>query len=157
MIKYNPEAVAKFIQKFEGFDTNPYKDSAGIYTIGIGTIKYANGKRVTATDKPITYEQAVNELAFYCKGIIDVLNRVILADLNENQTTAIISLCYNIGENNFAESTLCKLINNNSTDSIIILNSFIVWNKVRDPKTKQLVVSSGLTKRRKIEAELYLT
>ena len=44
------------IKQFEGFRAKPYKDSAGIPTIGYGTIQYPDGKAVTMMtdfrDKP---------------------------------------------------------------------------------------------------------
>ena len=35
------------IKQFEGFRAKPYKDSAGIPTIGYGTIRYPDGSAVT--------------------------------------------------------------------------------------------------------------
>ena len=36
------------IQSFEGLELNAYKDSVGIWTIGVGNIVYADGTKVKA-------------------------------------------------------------------------------------------------------------
>jgi lysozyme len=48
----------KFIAKEEGCVLKPYKCSAGVPTIGIGSTYYENGERVKMTDSPITEARA---------------------------------------------------------------------------------------------------
>src|ERR1700742_1461219 len=57
------------IKQFEGFRGAPYKDSAGIPTIGYGTILYppppqATGKSVTMAAPAITDDQATQYLQY---------------------------------------------------------------------------------------------
>ena len=146
MLTINKDKICDFLSQngIEGFNAEPYLDSAGIPTIGCGTTAYPNGKRVTLKDIPISRDTALDYLWSYVEKGIELLNNLITPTLNEDKTTAILSLSYNIGFTDFKSSTLCKLINNNSTDSIIITNAFMMWNKVRNPITKQLVFSKGL-------------
>ena len=46
--------------KHEGYRTEPYRDSGGVPTIGIGSTVYPDGRRVTMTDPPVTQAQAVD-------------------------------------------------------------------------------------------------
>jgi len=52
------------IQQFEGLKLSPYLDSAGIPTIGYGTISYANEQRVTMSDPTITQDYAEQCLTY---------------------------------------------------------------------------------------------
>ncbi len=49
----------EFIIKEEGIALYPYKDIAGIPTIGIGCTYYEDGTPVKITDEPITEERAI--------------------------------------------------------------------------------------------------
>ena len=156
-IVYNPDAVAVFTIQFEQYRQLPYLDEAGVPTIGIGTTKYMiTFKRVTMQDPPMPYTQAVQELAWDYRNIIAVLNKVITVQLNEHQTTSISSLCYNIGEDNFANSTLCRVINENGTEHELH-QGFMMWNKITDKDTGQLVISNGLVNRRQLEFNLFIS
>ena len=46
------------IESFDGFRSAPYLCSAGVPTIGFGSTRYADGRRVTMLDSPISQEQA---------------------------------------------------------------------------------------------------
>ena len=52
------------IKSFEGFYSKPYLCPAGIPTIGYGTIRYEDGRRVTLKDSPITKERAEQLLMY---------------------------------------------------------------------------------------------
>ena len=67
-----------------------------------------------------------------------------------NQIAALTSLTYNIGIGAFSRSTLLRLINSGA-DKNEIGAQFIRWNKVKG------VEVPGLTRRRQLEAELYLS
>ena len=52
-----------FICEFEGFSAKPYKDSAGIPTIGYGFTYYPNGVKVRLTDKSISVAEGKEIMA----------------------------------------------------------------------------------------------
>ena len=138
----------KLLQEFEGLSLVPYKCSAGVATIGYGATFYPSGKKVTMQDTPISLATAkwmLKEIAD--KFAVDV-DKMIKANINQNQFNAIVSLSYNIGLAGLAKSSLLKKVNANPSDSTI-RNSFLVWNKGGGK------VLDGLTKRRTKEANLY--
>jgi lysozyme len=138
----------KLLQEFEGLSLVPYKCSAGVATIGYGATFYPSGKKVTMQDTPISLATAkwmLKEIAD--KFAVDV-DKMIKANINQNQFNAIVSLSYNIGLAGLAKSSLLKKVNANPSDPTI-RNSFLVWNKGGGK------VLDGLTKRRTKEANLY--
>ncbi len=72
--------------------------------------------------------------------------------ISQNQFDSITSLVYNVGQGNFATSTLLRLLNNMEYNAAA--EQFLVWNKVRINGVLQ--ESNGLAKRRKEESELFL-
>jgi lysozyme len=139
----------KLITSFEGFVNKPYLDVIGKCTIGYGTTIYPNGVKVSMTDKPITLEQAkeylMHDLQKFEKGVNELIGKT---KLNQNQFDALVSFAYNCGLGNLKTSTLLKLVKAMPT-SEAIFNQFLRWNKAGGKEI------SGLTRRRKAEAELY--
>ena len=123
--------------------------NSNVPTIGIGTIIYPNGLKVSMTDKPITLDQAKeylnHDLQKFVKGVVSLIGNT---KLNQNQFDALVSFAYNCGLGNLKASTLLKLVKALPT-SDAIYNQFLRWNKAGGKEI------SGLTRRRKAEAELY--
>jgi lysozyme len=133
------------IKSFEGFVPKAYQDIVGVWTIGYGTTKI-DGKRVTP-GMSVTEEEATNYLITDVRYFEDVINRLVKVMINQNQFDALVSFVYNLGETNFAKSTLLKKIN--SLDFAGAQAEFIKWNKAGGK------VVSGLTRRREAEARLF--
>ena len=74
------------------------------------------------------------------------------APTTDNQFSAMLLLLYNVGESNFAHSTV--LARHNLKDYAGAAAAFTKWNKAR--VKGDLVVLKGLTLRRTDEAALYL-
>jgi len=138
----------KLIQGFEGLSLVPYKCQAGISTIGYGATFYPSGKKVTMQDAPISLATAKWMFKETADKFAADVNKMIKANINQNQFNAIVSLAYNIGLAGLAKSSLLKKVNANPSDPTIT-NSFMIWNKAGGK------VLNGLTKRRAIEAKLY--
>jgi lysozyme len=146
----------EFIKAKESFEADPYLDIANVPTIGYGTTKYPNGVLVSVSDPEITMGMAVNYLKQYVSVNCEKpINKLVKVDLSQNQFDALCSLVYNIGVSNFKTSTLLKELNKGNYQGAC--DQFAVWNKVRDYKSKEkrLIISSGLTRRRKEEALLF--
>ena len=141
------------IKKFEGFRAAPYKDSAGIPTIGYGTILYPTGKSVTMTDKPVTDDAATGFLSFQMslksKAIAPMLQTV--ASLH--QAAAMLSLTYNIGTAAFQSSTVLRKFNLGDIQGAA--DAFLMWDKAT--VDGQRVVVEGLHNRRVAERTIFLT
>ncbi len=147
---------AAFIADYEQFIRKPYLDQAGIPTIGYGATYYENGQRVKMTDVPISKDRGLQLMHYHLAVYEKAVNKQVKSIINQNQFDALVSFTFNCGERALATSTLLKKVNANPTDKSIVLE-FEKWNKITDPKSKQKVVSNGLTRRRKDEAALYFS
>lgn len=137
---------AEWIGGLEEFRSLSYLDQAGVWTIAFGCTRI--------NDQPVTEGMEVNlavGLALRrgdaAEAVAEV-NRLISMPMTQSQFDALVSLTYNIGGGGLAGSTIRKEMN---AGHPITEDMFTRWNKVTDPKTKQLVVSDGLTARRKRE------
>ena len=92
------------IKKYEGCRLTAYKCPAGVWTIGWGSTTYKDGKPVKQGDK-ITQAVADDLLDWYVKTKIKIP-----AGLTKQQTEALQSLIYNIGQGAFDRYSLKKAI-----------------------------------------------
>ena len=139
----------QLIKSFEGFRASPYLDSAGIPTIGYGTIMYPDGSRVTMNDSDITEAQAEQYLMFEVNQKTSGVGTMIVASVNQNQFDALISFAYNLGLGALHGSTLLKLVNQGDMNDAA--NEFPRWNRAGGQ------VIAGLTRRRLAEQQLFST
>ena len=145
--KINKEGL-EILKTFEGLKLEAYKDSGGIWTIGIGTIRYPNGNPIKEKDK-ITKEQAEEYcLSDIAKFEIGVTN-LVKVPITSNQFSALVVFSYNVGLAALERSTLLTLLNS-GIDIRIVALEFAKWNKVNKKEV------DGLTKRRAAEAVLFL-
>lgn len=70
--------------------------------------------------------------------------KLVTQPLNQNQFDALVSLCFNIGDHNFAGSGLLRFVN--KADWTDAANDFVNWDKQAG------VVLGGLKNRREAEA-----
>lgn len=138
---------------YEQFRAMPYLCSSGVPTIGKGTTRYPDGRRVALTDDPIDVVEADRLRDLYISRMEADMMKIISVKLTDNQFSALGSLCYNIGITEFKTSTLLRLLN--KSDFKGAADQFAVWNKGRE--NGQLVVKAGLVKRRASERKLFLT
>lgn len=155
-MKQASKKIVAFISSFEGFSAKPYIDIAGHATIGFGATYYQDGRKVTMQDAPITKQCALELKEFHIEEKEKVVRRLVKSSINQNQFDALVSWVYNLGEGNLKTSTMLKKINANPNDPTI-KTSWVQWNKARNPKTKVLEVSNGLTRRRKEEIAIYFS
>jgi lysozyme len=137
----------EFIAKEEGLVLKPYKCSAGVPTIGIGSTYYENGERVKMTDSPITEARALELF----KNVLKTYELCVYShtrdDINQNQFDALVSICFNIGTGALNKSTLIKRVNANPNDPAIGA-AFEMW---KNAGGKPILLN-----RRKREYQLYL-
>lgn len=139
----------EFIKRWESFKQVAYRDIAGIWTIGYGTIRYMNGNRVRPGEM-ITLELATTEMMFELEGVSRKLRTYISVAVNQNEFDAMVSLAYNIGTQGFRTSTLLRCLNDGKQ---IEKDYFMRWNKVTIDG--QLIPSTGLTNRREAEWNIF--
>jgi lysozyme len=135
------------IKKYEGLKIKAYLCPAKVATIGYGSTRYPNGKRVEINDK-LTNEAEATQLLLSTLNAFETAVNKNLPNINQCQFDALVSLCYNIGGASFAKSTLVRKAKVNPNDPSI-LDEFMRWNKAGGK------VLAGLTTRRADEAKLY--
>lgn len=145
--------------QLEGIKLFPYLDSAKIPTIGIGSTKYEDGKPVTMQDKPITEDYAFRLMEFNLKKDSEDIEKFLKEKgliLNENEFSALLCFSYNVGCGPIINQgkALCRAIMSHNEEAIRA--AFVLYNKIHDSKGN-LVALDGLTKRRKMEADLYFS
>jgi lysozyme len=131
------------IRNFEGYSPLRYRDSAGLWTIGVGHL-IRPGERF---DEPLLGDAAE---ALFEKDLapkVAAVNVRVSVPLYQGQFDAAISLAYNIGEGAFATSTALKKINAAQHEEVPA--QIKRWNKAGGKVVK------GLERRRDAEATLY--
>jgi lysozyme len=144
----NLDIAAALCKQFEGFKSRVYLCPAGIPTIGFGSTYYADGRKVTLSDEPISEAIAetllLHELQFtYLPGVLRNCP-ILLTD--ERKCNAVVDFCYNLGIGRLQTSTLKRKINEQDWEAA--KEQLLLWNKGGGK------VLAGLDKRRKAEAML---
>ena len=139
----------RMIRHWEGCELAAYRDGGGVWTIGDGTTRYAEGEAVAEGDT-CTADEASSWLASDAVSIAsDPVNRLVTVPLSQNQFDALCVFTYNLGQGNLADSTLLRKLN--AGDYAGAQAEFPRWNKVAGKP------SQGLTNRRNAEANLFGT
>lgn len=156
--KINSKGLA-LIKEFESYFGRPYNDPVGFSTVGYGhLIAY---RRVNSADNRMIWVPGQNQrgyltekeaaellridLASYERAVADALKRPV----NENQFSACVSLCYNIGPGGFRSSSVARFINLGQYGAAE--RAFSMW--VRGGGE----VLPGLVRRRNDERKLFRT
>lgn len=143
------------IKSFEGLRLVAYPDIAGVWTIGYGSTRYANGRPVKHGDVLANESAATELMQVTMLQYEKAVNGAVKVPLTQNQFNALVSFTYNTGVGALLISTLLKKLN--AGDYASAADQFLVWNKITDPKTGQKVVSKTLATRRVKERNLFLT
>lgn len=133
----------ELIKHFEGFRAQAYLDTGRVPTIGYGTTK---GVKLGQT---VTMEKAEEFLKRDVAEAEKAVTRMVTVKLNQNQFDALVCFVYNLGQGNFASSTLLSLLNQGNYASVPV--QMLRWNRDNG------VVLAGLTRRRKAEGDLFAT
>ena len=143
------DIAAALCKQFEGFKSKPYLCPAGIPTIGYGSTYYADGRKVTLQDEPISETIAeallLHELQHtYLPGALRHCP-ILLTD--EPKCNAIVDFVYNLGIGRLQTSTLKRKINAQDWDGA--KKQLMLWTKGGGR------VLPGLLKRRVAECALF--
>lgn len=137
------------IKKFEGFRSEAYQDSVGIWTVGYGSTMWPDGKKVVKGQK-MTMAEAEKVMAWELerKGSVILSGLPATTTINQNQYDALLSFAYNMGVGALLKSTLFRKVKVNPNDETIRAE-FNRWINAGGKPLK------GLITRRKAEADLY--
>jgi lysozyme len=135
------ESTIDYIIEEEGKRTRAYKDTKGLWTIGVGhLIKSDEQHLIHATLTDAEVKDLLRRDLDWCSEAVESSVKVPLA---QAQFDALYSLCFNIGGTAFKRSTVVKRLNNGDYDGAA--DAILMWNKPPE-----------LKKRRKRERDLFL-
>src|SRR5258705_425247 len=106
-----PDDAVKLAVEFEGFSAAPYMDSVGTWTIGYGSTRDGNGHPVTPSTPHLTVLQATNLMRRDLTHAATVVANDVRVPLSDNERAALDDFIFNVGEGNFAGSTLLRKLN----------------------------------------------
>lgn len=137
------------IIKWEQVKLTAYKDSGGVWTIGIGsTWNWDESRKVRSADvitEATAYRWFNKEFSIVLENIKDLIT----VPVTNNQLSALVSLVYNIGLPAFRESDLLEKLNQGKSKEVVAAE-FDRW--IYDNGH----IITGLINRRKDEKELFL-
>ena len=117
------KSTFNFITGFEGKRNKAYRDSKGLWTIGVGhLIKTDEQYLLHAT---LTDEQVEELFKSDLKWCDEAVNESVRVPLTQNQYDALYSLCFNIGADHFKQSEVVAKLNQNDTHGAA--NAFMNW------------------------------
>ncbi len=138
------------IKKWEGFRSEAYLDPVGIPTIGYGTIRYPDAKKVSLGES-ISEQVAEAFLLQDCEKFARGVTEALTTNINQNQFDALVSFTYNLGIGAFQGSTLRQKINaRNFTEAAQEFDRWVYATV--DGVRKKL---DGLVSRRRDERSLF--
>ncbi len=133
----------ELIKEFEGCQLEAYLCPAGVPTIGYGHTRSAKlGQTISQADADALLREDLADSE-------DAVDRLVTAQINENQFSALVSFTFNIGAEAFERSTLLSMLNANAQIHIVAAQ-FLRWNKANGEELP------GLTRRRHAEQALFL-
>lgn len=143
-----PPAAAVLIMEVEGCVLHPYRDGAGVWTIGNGATRDLDGNPVTGLTPVITKAQALQLCQRDLGGAAEDLASLVAAEMTEAEASALISFVYNFGKPRASKSLLLWKMDNGQSASVP--DEFAKWNRAAG------VPLLGLTRRRWTEAAVFL-
>ena len=140
------ETGLNLIKGYEGLRMSAHYAPSEQWTVGYGHTNSArHGMSVTEGDAERLLKDDV-------KPIEALLASTVRAPLNQNEHDALVSLVFNIGEDNWKRSTVLRKLN--AGDKLAAAAAFEMWNKAR--VNGELVTLDGLVRRRAAEKSLFL-
>jgi lysozyme len=151
------ERGAALIADFEGVVLHAYNDPVGHCTCGVGHLIHmgnctaADFQRFGTKQHPkMTRRQATDLLRRDAASREEAVRRLVRVPLSQNEFDALVSLVFNIGEGNFASSTVLRALNTGQRRKAA--RAFMLWIKAGSP----LQVLPGLVRRRRAEMTMFL-
>lgn len=143
---------AALIADHEGKVNQLYNDPVGHCTIGIGHLVHlgnCDGSEPEEFKRGLSDQEVYDLFISDAKRYIDAVNDLVTVPLSQNQFDALVSFTFNLGEGALEGSTLRSKLNAGDYEGAAA--EFGKWVKAGGQ------VLAGLVRRRKDEAELFLT
>lgn len=140
------ETGLNLIKGYEGLRLSAHYAPSEEWAVGYGHTSTArHGMTVTEGDAERLLREDI-------KPIERILQETVRAPLNQNEHDALVSLLFNIGEDNWKRSTVLRKLN--AGDKLGAAHAFELWNKAMIEG--ELVTLDGLVRRRAAEKSLFL-
>ena len=124
-MKTSPQGRAAIMQR-EGCRLRAYRDSVGIWTIGVGHTGRATPPKVRP-GMTITHVQADAFLEADLAPMEAAVNHAVKVPLTQSQFDACVSLAFNIGAGGFIGSTVVHKLNQH--DFPAAADAFLMWER----------------------------
>jgi lysozyme len=135
------------VKKWEGLRLAPYKDAAGLWTIGYGHL-IKEGEAFTRISGEEAEELLQDDLIRTERAVEELVDAV-----KKSEFDALVSFAFNVGTYALKTSTLLKL--HNAGSRLDAAMQFSAWRMITDAKGEKKP-NRGLLRRRLDEAALYL-
>lgn len=145
----NLSRAMQVVKHFEGLHTHSYICPSGVVTVGWGSTRLLDGRPISL-GYTCTVEEAERLLERDLREAAAAVLRLTKVPLEEHQLNALTCFVHNVGQGNYAASTLLKLLNQGQYDAVP--EQLLRWVKGAGGQTLP-----GLVRRRKCEAHLYST
>lgn len=145
------EACTLLVAHFEGLRLEAYLDGNGVPSIGYG---HTEGVKEGDT---CTQEDAQQWLSEDLGTADEAVSRLVTIDLTQNEFDALVSLCYNIGQGNFENSTCLRMLNRGFKVTAINSLAYFENDAWHGWVFVAGEVSKGLLARRQAEQKLFNT
>ncbi len=140
------ETGLNLIKGYEGLRMSAHYAPSEQWTVGYGHTETArHGMSVTDGDAERLLRDDV-------KPIEAIIGDTVRAPLNQNEHDALVSLIFNIGEDNWRRSTVLRKLNEG--DKLAAADAFEMWTKAH--VNNELTTLDGLVRRRAAEKSLFL-
>jgi lysozyme len=123
------KAGRKLLVAREGVRLKAYKDSVGVWTIGIGHTSAAGPPAVTSR-LAITAAECDEVFARDIVKYEQAVEKALKVEVTQQEFDALVSLCYNIGPVGFARSSVVKRLNVGNREGAA--EAFMMWNKPKE-------------------------
>ena len=140
------EKGLQFIRREEGERLTAYADIIGVWTIGVGHTGAVDGKPVVK-GMVISADKSRELLSADLLKFESAITRLVKVPLKQYEFDALVSLVFNIGETNFARSTLLKKLNTNDFKGAA--EQFLAWKNAGGRPVQ------GVLNRRKREKDMF--
>ena len=127
-MKTSPAGLAAITQR-EGRRNEAYRDSRGIWTIGVGHTGPEVHAGLVWSDS-----QVESALAHDISWAEDAVNKHVTVPITQNQFDALVSFTFNIGAEGFATSTAVRVLNSGVNQAA---NALLLWEHPAELKARR--------------------
>ena len=156
MLRHRPvhheldERGMAFIIMFEGVENRAYRDSAGVWTIGIGHTAAA-GPPVPTSGMVLSDREVIEVFRRDIRKYEAHVKRLVKVPITHEQYCALVSFCFNVGPGNFERSSMLRELNAGNYHRVPA--KLMLWVKATVNGKKKTL--RGLVRRRRAEGRLF--